>query len=333
MATTDTVVIFGGAGFIGRQVVARLAGKVHRLRVVSRRAAAHGNGAGGIEYLAGDVCDRECVREVVRGASVVFHLTIEEDFTRGARNIADACVEHGVRRLLFASTSDALYLGEGGKIDERAGPDPKPHLRNAYSRGKAESEALLLETHASSGLGVVILRPCLVVGPGGPLAHAGIGTWNSPTCCIGWGEGTHPMPFVLVQDVADAMVLAIHTPGIDGKAFNLAGDVFLSAREYVALLAERTKRDFRFYPRNLVAFWAAGAVKTVIKRWIQKGPVEGRAYHDIQSSTMRTQIDNSAAKQLLGWRPNSSLEVFVREAIDSHLEPLLPGDLRVVRPR
>jgi nucleoside-diphosphate-sugar epimerase len=49
------------------------------------------------------------------------------------------------------------------------------------------------------------------------------------------------MPFVLVQGVAEAMVLALDAPGIEGKAFNLAGDVFISARDYVRIAAERTK--------------------------------------------------------------------------------------------
>ncbi len=42
-----------------------------------------------------------------------------------------------------------------------------------------------------------------------------------------------------------------------------------------------------------------------------------------------TMIDNSQSKQLLGWKSNDRLDVFVREAIDSHVEPLLPGDYRL----
>jgi len=332
MAEQDTVVVLGGAGFIGRHLVERLRGQVRQLRVVSRRAAGYGDATGGVEYLQGDVGDRERMRELLRGASVVYHLTLEDDYVRGAGNVADACLEHGVRRMVFASTSDALYLGRAGTIDERAGPDPKPHLRNSYSRGKAESERLLLGLHRSRNLGAVIMRPCLVVGRGGMLSHGGIGSWPAPTCCVGWGDGAHPMPFVLVQDVADAMVRALDTPDIDGRSFNLAGDVFLSAREYVALLAERTRRDFRFFPRSLFGYWALGAFKSVVKRVLGKGPIEEQPYRDIKSSAMLTRIDNSAAKQLLGWRPNASREVFIREAIDSNLEPPPPGDLRLEAP-
>jgi hypothetical protein len=44
---------------------------------------------------------------------------------------------------------------------------------------------------------------------------------------------------------------------------------------------------------------------------------------------MRTFVDNSQSKRLLGWKPNDSLDVFVREAIDSHIEPMHPDDFRV----
>jgi len=40
-------------------------------------------------------------------------------------------------------------------------------------------------------------------------------------------------------------------------------------------------------------------------------------------------IGNSRSKQLLGWKPNASREVFIEQAIRSHIQPLAPGDLRL----
>jgi nucleoside-diphosphate-sugar epimerase len=174
----------------------------------------------------------------------------------------------------------------------------------------------------------VILRPCLVVGRGGMLQHGGIGSWKTPTCLLGWGSSHHPLPFVLVQDVAEAMVLAMDAPAIEGKAFNLAGDVFLSAREYIRLAGERTLRNFRYYPRNLPLFGAKVLAKSMLKRVLGRGG-ESQSYRDMLSSAMYTQIDNHAAKQSLGWKPNTSMEVFIREAIDCHAGKIHPSDLRL----
>lgn len=327
MAQDDVVVILGGSGFIGRHLTEALRGKVKEIRVVSRKA--WGNDEPGVRYLRGDVNNAAGVMEIVAGATVVYHLTLEGSWMEGAKNVAEACVKHGVRRMIFASTSDALFLGRSGTVYETDPTDPRPDLRNEYSRGKAESEKLLLEYMAKSGLGVVILRPCLVVGRGGKLRHGGMGQWKTSTTLLGWGDGKNKMPFVLVQDVADAFARAMDAPGVEGKAFNLAGDVFLTAREYVSIAAERSKRNLHFVPRNLRSMALQVGFKSYLKQLLSGHKVEIPRYHDMISSAMITTIDNTQSKKLLGWKPNASLEVFIREAIDSHIEPFRPGDHRL----
>ena len=327
MAQDDVVVILGGAGFIGRHLVEALRGKVAEIRAVSRRAS--GKGDNGVRYLQGDVTDAARMSESIKGATAVYHLTIEGSWTEGATNVAEACVRHRVRRLVFASTSDALYLGRRGVIYETDPPDPRPDLRNSYSSGKVASEKLLLEYRAKHGLGVVIMRPCIVVGRGGMLQHGGIGRWKAPTVLMGWGDGRNKMPFVLVQDVADAMALALDAPGIEGKAFNLGGDVFLSAQEYARIVADRTRRNFRFVSSNLYSMALQILFKAYVKRLVSGKWSEYSHYHDMASSAMIAAVDNSQAKKLLGWKPNASLEVFIREAIDSHVEEFRPGDHRL----
>jgi nucleoside-diphosphate-sugar epimerase len=327
MARNDVVVILGGAGFIGRALAARLRGNVSELRIVSRNLAAADEPT--VRYLRGDVLDAARMREVIQGATVVYQLTVEGRWTDGARNVAEACVQHGVRRLVFASTSDALNLSRRGTIYETDGPDPRPQLRNEYSRGKVASEKLLREYMERHKLGVVIMRPCLVVGRAGRLAHGGIGRWPSQTTLVSWGNGLNKMPFVLVQDVVQAMELALDAPGIEGKSFNLAGDVFLSAREYAALAAERTLRNICCVSSNLFTYAAICMMKGRLKGLLNHKKADFQTYYDAASSAMITFVDNSQSKLLLGWKPNDSLDVFIREAIDSYVEPIHPGDLRL----
>ena len=327
MAEQDIVVIFGGAGFIGGALTDKLRGKVKELRIVSRRAV--GKDEPGVHYMRGDVTDAARVSEVIDGATVVYHLTLEGRWADGAKNVADACVRHGVRRLIFASTSDALNLSKPGTILETDPTDPHPELRNDYSRGKAESEKLLLQYMRQHGLGIVIMRPCLVVGANGRLQHGGVGRWTSPTTMIAWGDGRNKMPFVLVDDVAEALALGLDAPGIEGRAFNLAGDVFLSAREYADLAAKRTHRDIRCYSRNLFTFGLKGMLQAKLKSVLTGKKQEYMTWYDAKSSSMRTFIDNSQSKKLLGWKPNASLDVFVREAIDPYVDPIHPDDPRL----
>lgn len=327
MAQSDVAVILGGAGFIGRALSARLSGKVRELRVVSRNVAEAEQP--GVRYLRGDVVDAARMLEVIEGATVVYQLTLEGRWIDGAKNVADACVKHGVRRLIFASTSDALNLSSRGTIYETDGPDPRPERRNGYSRGKVESERLLLKYMEQHNLGVVIMRPCLVMGRGGRLFHGGVGRWQSQTTLLAWGDGRNKMPFVLVQDVAQAMELALDAPGIEGKAFNLAGDVFLSANEYANIAAQRTMRNIRCVPSSLFRYAATCMVKGCLKGLLARKRIDFPTYYDSASSAMVTLIDNSQSKRLLGWKPNDSLDVFIREAIDPFVEAVHPDDLRL----
>jgi nucleoside-diphosphate-sugar epimerase len=134
---------------------------------------------------------------------------------------------------------------------------------------------------------------------------------------------------VLVQDVARALVLAKDAPGIEGKAVNLSGDIRPTAQEYVHILRQRTRRNFRFYPRSLPLMaaweWALGAIKTIVRKPNSGGP----GMRDLKSLTMAADLDCSEAKRLLGWEPVNDREVFFREALDSHLKPFHPGDLRL----
>src|SRR6266481_6292943 len=103
MSQTDKVVVLGGAGFIGRYLVAQLRGKTQSLTVVSRRAASAA-ARDGVRYVNGDVTDDARMTEVLEDATVVYQLTLEGDWARGADSVAKACLRHGVRRLIYAST-------------------------------------------------------------------------------------------------------------------------------------------------------------------------------------------------------------------------------------
>jgi nucleoside-diphosphate-sugar epimerase len=209
------------------------------------------------------------------------------------------------------------------------GVDDKGVARGMYSRAKICAERVLQQMRVDSNLPVVIVRPGIVVGRGGILNHSGIGFWPSDTCCVGWGRGGTPLPFVLVDDVAQAIISALDTPGIEGMCFNLAGDVQMSAQEFVKLLSERSFRTFRFYPQSLWKLQLVEVGKWLLKRLARKRDNVFPSYRDLKSRAFRSRIDTKAAKHVLKWHPNQDVQEFIAEAIDSHITPLQPGDLRL----
>ena len=333
----DEVLVIGGAGFLGGHLVRILREKGYSVRVLSRSAGKGQRPEQGIRYIAGAISDARGISEAVRGVKVVYDLAanpvgtwvIRRAYVDGARNVAEACLQHGVRRLVYASTTATLDWGLTRTIDETAGTDKNAHLRPGfYHLAKIAAETLLSDLHAKSGLPIVILRPAIIVGRGGKLCHSGIGTWRDDTCCTIVGKGRHPLPFVLVQDVASAFFAAMDAPNILGCSFNLAGDVRPSALDMVHYMRERSRRNFRAYPQNLYKLHAISLFKYVIKSAVGKKDSRPN-WHSLKCEQVRTQLDCSAAKKYLGWKPVSDLETFLREAVDPHLRQIHPQDLRL----
>lgn len=343
MPYKDNAVVIGGSGFIGSHLTSQLREQGCSVTVVSRSAGVGRKEEPGLRFVKAGVADSAKIDEAIAGAAmegpcVVYHLAMgggpawedyQRDFIDGTLNVARACQRHGARRLIFTSSISALYLGKPGKLYERSGADPKPMERSFYSRGKILAERALLDLHAKENLPVVILRPAIVMGRGGMLAHGALGDAASDTCILGWGSGRNPLPCVLVQDVARALVLAKDAPGVEGMSFNLSGDIRPTAAQFVEILRNRTKRNFRFYRRSLLLMGSLEWMKWGLKA-VTRNPNNVRVSNrDLQSLTMAADLDCSEAKRMLGWNPTSDPEEFYREAIQSHLQPIPQGDLRV----
>jgi nucleoside-diphosphate-sugar epimerase len=338
MHPRSEVVVIGGTGFIGRHLVRELRRREVAVRIVTRRPSATTHQPG-VTYIEGDISRPDSLRQAIEGSSVVFHLAtgggatwteFERDFVHATRRVAHLCLESGVRRLIYTSSIAALFLGHRCKIDERTGPDPRPHNRSLYSRAKVAAEQVLREMHVQHRLPVVIVRPGVVVGPGGFLQHGGVGNWASDLCGVGWGRGNEPLPFVLAEDVAAAMASAMDAPGIDGSTFNLVGDVRPTAAEFVEALADRSHRNFRFYPQSLWKLQAFEIAKWALKIAARKPDNQFPSYRDLVTRALRSQFDCSAAKEMLGWHPVADREQFLQQAIDANLPTIKAGDLRLV---
>jgi predicted dehydrogenase/nucleoside-diphosphate-sugar epimerase len=324
------VAVLGGTGFIGAETVRRLVARGWRVSVMARsirnlpaifadpRVTVH----------RGDIRDGVAVARAIAGAPVVVNLahggggaTFEEvrrAMVGGAETVARACLEAGVKRLVHVGSIASLYLGpDAGVITGATPSDPRAEERADYTRAKAIADDLLFDMHRTQGLPVVILRPGLVVGEGSAPLHAGLGFSNNDQHVLGWNAGRNPLPFVLVSDVAEAIVLACEAPGVEGKAYNLVGDVRPNAREYVAALAQATGRPLRFFPGSGTGLWIEDLGKWVVKRiGGRKPPLPSR--RDLVSRGLAATFDCSDAKRDLGWQPVTDPAEFARQAIEVH---------------
>ena len=322
-ARPGEVVVLGGTGFLGRRCVEELRRRGAPITMVVRKPqllpAALRDGS--VRIFVGDATDAEVLGRAFVGAKTVLHLAtvagddpgrVEAVMAAGVRAAAEAARAAGVQRMVYTSSTAALWLGDAGTIAGDCGTDPQPGARSAYARGKIAAERELAAAR-QAGLQVTIVRPAIVVGAGGVSEHSGVGLWVRDNQCVGWGPGTSPLPFVLADDCAVALVAALDAPAAGNRDYNLAGDVRLSAREYVAELAARTGRSYHFHGTGLRWMWLQELGKYAIK-WLARRPREWPAFRDFASRSFRTELDCSDSKRDLGFAPQADREAFLERA-------------------
>jgi nucleoside-diphosphate-sugar epimerase len=158
-----------------------------------------------------------------------------------------------------------------------------------------------------------------VVGEARTPFHGGVGEFIRETHCLGWNRGRNPLPFVLVEDVADAIakLVEIGPPGV--ACFNLVGDVRLTARDYIQELGDALGRPLRFHPRPVAARYAMEWVKWLVKHATGRRDAAIPSYRDLASRGLVAQFDTSDVKAALGWRPEASKEAFIARTLKCHL--------------
>jgi len=328
--TAPDIAILGGTGFIGTHLVQKCLEEGLSVSVMARSVRGlpalfqHPR----VRMTGGNIRDPAAVEAAIGGAKLVVNLAhgggsgsweqVRDAMLGGAETIARACLAHGVRRLVHVGSIAALYLGPGSTpVTGATSPDPQTERRADYARAKAACDRVLLELHGREGLPVVILRPGVVVGQGGPLLHSGLGFFNNDQHCIGWNDGRNPLPFVLVEDIATAILLAARAEGVEGRCYNLVGDVRPSAREYITALGTALHRPLRFHPQSPLALWTTELGKWAIKQaGGRRSPVP--SLRDLLSRGMKAPFDCTDAKRDLGWQPVADPAVFNARAIAVH---------------
>jgi predicted dehydrogenase/nucleoside-diphosphate-sugar epimerase len=329
-APAPQIAVLGGTGFIGTALIRQLVDANIAVSVMARSTnnlpAIFDDAR--ISLHKGDIRDAAAVATAIAGCPTVVNLAhggggqsfadVRAAMLGGAETVAKACLAAATKRLIHVGSIAALYLGpQETPVTGSVPPDPQAEKRADYARAKADTDRMLLAMHAEQKLPVVILRPGVVVGDGTSPFHSGLGFFNTDQHCIGWNDGKNPLPFVLVEDVASAIRGAIAAENIEGRCYNLVGDVRPTARAYVEDLARTLHRPLRFHPQSPTFLWLEDMGKWLVKRATGRAvPMPSR--RDFLSRGMAARFDCSDAKRDLGWQPTADAERFHGAAIQVH---------------
>lgn len=240
------VLVTGGTGFIGAHLCAACVARGDQVRVL-RRAGSSLRALAGlpVEYVAGDLLDPASVARAVSGCEVVFHAGAIASYWRakreqvmqvnveGTRIVIDACLQAGVRRLVFTSSAAAVGIAAHGPADETT-PFDALSATFAYATSKRQAEQIVSGS-VRRGLPAVIVNPTAVIG-------AADHYLNSSSIVREYGTGRIPVvpPGGLCAVDIDAVVqghLAAAEHGQIGERYILGGEN-LSYQALAALIAK-----------------------------------------------------------------------------------------------
>lgn len=274
-----TYVVTGGTGFIGSALVRRLVQEGHRVRVLdnnSRGAARKLDDMGGaVEMVTGDVRDPQAVKRAIRGADCVCHLAyingteffysqpelVLEVAVKGMINVLDACVEHSVRELVLASSSEVYQTPPMIPTPEDV-PLSVPDALNprySYGGGKIISELMLLNYGRKHLDRAIIFRPHNVYGPDMGREHVipqfamRMAAFAAEPRVIDFpiqGTGRETRAFVYITDLIDG-VMRVLERGEHLGIYHIGTDVETTVADLAQEVARCFGREIRVVPGEL----------------------------------------------------------------------------------
>ncbi|HXP38137.1 MAG TPA: NAD-dependent epimerase/dehydratase family protein, partial [Solirubrobacteraceae bacterium] len=255
------VCITGGAGFIGSNLVDRLAARGVEVVVLDdfrtgRREFLTAALAGpGVRLVEGDVLDRAALDEATRGCDWVFHLQANADVRKGLEhpqrdleqntiatsNVLEAMRANGVKRIAFSSTG-SVY----GEPDVFPTPEdaPFPVQTSLYAASKLAGEGLIAAYATGYDFTGLIFRFVSILGERYTHGHVFdfyCALQRDPSRLRVLGDGRQEKSYLYVQDCADAIFTAVERHGEEPGAhiYNLGTDETIVVDDSVAIITEQ----------------------------------------------------------------------------------------------
>ena len=312
----STIFISGGAGFIGSYLIEELLSQHQPKKIIILDNLIRGSFENmkrfindpRVEFIKGDIRNNELLEKCIAGTDYVFHMAAlrinacaanqQEGFEvmiQATFNIANLCLKHKVKKIIYSSTASVYGLAQHFPTPETDNPY---NNQTFYGGAKIWGEQLFRSYKFMHNMDYVALRYFNVYGSrmdtDGKYTEVMI-KWLD---CIRdnrqpaiYGDGTDSMDFVHVKDIAHANVLALISDVTD-EAFNVGDQIETSLSDLLNVLLKVNKSQ----------------LKPIFKEANSINPVSRRL------------ADISKASKLLGYKPAITLEKGLKELTDWYFE-------------
>jgi nucleoside-diphosphate-sugar epimerase len=319
-----TVLVTGGAGFLGSHLTDLLIESGERPRVLVRpgeNAAALADSD--VDIHRGDLGDRAALVAALTGVDRVLHCAArtgpwgpeaeyERTNVRALETLVRTALAAGVRRLVHVSSITVHGNDVRGAADETAPLREEP---NPYSRSKVAGERLLERMIREEGAPVTIVRPGWIYGPGDRASFSRLAEMIATGRMIMVGGGDNHLPLIYVRDVALGVLLASEADGAAGRSYLLVNDEAVTQRDFLGAIAAEldAPTPTRHVPYELgLALGAAAETLWRLGRRRQPPPV---MRYGMQLLGGENRFSIARARDELGFAPLVDLAEGVRRSV------------------
>ncbi len=319
--------ITGGSGYFGTVLAGAADAAGMDVRIFDLHAPDSTDFDGfDVDYVAGDIRDRDAVRAACDGVDVVFHNVAQVPLAKdrdlfesvnvtGTANLLIAARDAGVGKVVHTSTSAIYGIPEHNPVTEDTTPTPVED----YGKAKLTGERLCADAVAA-GLDVTIVRPRTIMGHG----RLGIMAMLFELIAAGapiplLGRGDNRYQFVHAEDLASACLLAGQRGG--PTSYNIGATEFGTLRETLQPLIDHAGTGSRIQPLPL------GAAQFAMKAASLAHLVPLAPYHWLLYGES-LYFDCAKAESELGWTATQSNAEMMIESYDwflAHRDSLEAG--------
>ena len=306
--------VTGANGFVGSHLTEHLLKKGYQIRCLVRKTSnLRYLQALDLEYVFGDVRDKDSLRGISRGCDYVFHVAgvtrgsnaklYFQGNSLGTKNLLEICLSENpnLKRFLYISSQAAV-----GPSPDSKGSNEKAscHPITPYGQSKLEAEKLVLQYRDE--IPVTIIRPPAVYGPRDDelfLAFKVINYGIKPQ--IGWKDSF--VSICYIQDLVEAVLLSAENPKSAGETYFIADDRIYSWKEATDIIAKSLKRKAILIRFPKISVFTFACIIELIAKALGKSTIMSR-YKARELCQRYWVCDVSKAKADLSFIPKVNLE-------------------------
>lgn len=325
--TINWVLVTGSSGFLGSRIVRTLINHGFKVRAFVRATSRIEKlQEMGVDLCAGDITDLASLKRAFKGIDFVVHAAADTSgidtggkstTLQGTQNVLELCKKFLVKKLVYISSCSVYSMkncNKGDVINEASSLEHIPENRGPYSYAKFQAEQAVRQAITENMYPIVCIRPGTIYGPGGEIYSPMMGFSLINKIFIIIGDGKFVLPLVYVDNVADAIRIALEKEKSNNQIYNLIDPYHLTKGEYIERLMKKV------YPRSKFIYLPFSVLNVIVYfqeilfKCIRLKPFLTR--YRLESSQKKIIYDSKKICRELNWKQPVSMNDAMQKIIE-----------------